>query len=210
MELCSLPVIYLGPNHGGGNADNGNLLKRTHTYTATLSAPNPAAGHHRLTSQLETPGYLPASLGQSLVGSQLLSPGSWCAPGSVCSLQESISWVLCKFWQLYGRVNGNLLLEGLCHTQVCCTQGPCPCKVHCWPISPHEMLKQFCHSLCGVSVSWCTQCLFESSEHLWQVWLLILDTISPLLLSCCGFSFALGCGISPRSHSSATQPPLHC
>ena len=40
---------------------------------------------------------------------------------------ESISLVLCKFWQLYGVVNGNLLQEGLCHTQVCCTQSSCPC-----------------------------------------------------------------------------------
>ena len=39
----------------------------------------------------ETPGHSPASLGQSLVGSLLLSPGSWCAQGSVCTLQESIS-----------------------------------------------------------------------------------------------------------------------
>ena len=27
--------------------------------------------------------------------------------------------VLCKFWQLYGGVNGDLLQEGLCHTEVC-------------------------------------------------------------------------------------------
>ena len=30
--------------------------------------------------------------------------------------------VLCKFWWLYGGVNGDLLQEGLRHTQVCCTQ----------------------------------------------------------------------------------------
>ena len=35
--------------------------------------------------------------------------------------------VLYKFWQLYGAVNGDLLQEGLCHTQVCCTQSLCPC-----------------------------------------------------------------------------------
>ena len=34
--------------------------------------------------------------------------------------------VLCKFWQLYGGVNGDLLQENVCHTQVCCTQSPCP------------------------------------------------------------------------------------
>ena len=41
--------------------------------------------------------------------------------------QESVSPFLCKFWKLYGGVNGNLLREGLCHTQVYCTQSPCSC-----------------------------------------------------------------------------------
>ena len=67
---------------------------------------------------------------------------------------------------------------------------------------------QFCLSLCGVSGSWCTQGLFEPSKHLWQVWDLIPNIILPLLPSCWGFSFALGCGVSPQIHSSATQPPL--
>ena len=60
-------------------------FKRSHVCTATLSAPNPAAGHHRPTPPLETPGHFWASLGQSLVGSLLLSPGSWCTQGSVCA-----------------------------------------------------------------------------------------------------------------------------
>ena len=38
--------------------------------------------------------------------------------------------------------------------------------------------------------------LFEPSENLWYVWGLILNAISPLLTSCWGFSFALGCGVS--------------
>ena len=38
--------------------------------------------------------------------------------------------------------------------------------------------------------------LFESSEHLWQVRGLILNPILPLLPSCWGFSFVLGCGVS--------------
>ena len=38
--------------------------------------------------------------------------------------------------------------------------------------------------------------LFELSERLWWVWGLILKEISPFLLSCWGFSFALGCGVS--------------
>ena len=49
-------------------------------------------------------------------------------------------------------------------------------------------------SLCRVS--WCTQFLFEPSEHLWRVWGLILNVILPLPPSCCAFSFALECGVS--------------
>ena len=35
---------------------------------------------------------------------------------------------------------------------------------------------------------------FESSEHLWWVWGLTLNTILPLLSPCWDFCFALGCG----------------
>ena len=139
-------------------------FKRSHACTTTFSAPNPAAGHHRLTPPPETPRHSWASLGQSLVGSLLLSPGSWYAQGSVCSLQESISPVLCKFWQLYGGVNADLLQEGLCHTQVCWTQSPCLCgSLLLTRTSTGDTQTQFCLSLCGVSGSWCTQSLFEQS-----------------------------------------------
>ena len=98
----------------------------------------------------------------------------------------------------------NLFQEGLCHTQVCCTQSPCLCSI---PLLTHTSIvdtqTQFCLSLRGVSGSWCTQGLFEPSERLWWVCGLILNVISPLLLSCWGFSYAVGCGISPQSHSRA-------
>ena len=103
-------------------------FKRSQAGTAVLSAPNPAAGHHQCMPLLETSGHSRASLGQSLMGSLLLFPGSWCTQCFVCALQESVSPVLYKFWQLYGGVNGNLLQEGLCHTQVYYTQSPCPCS----------------------------------------------------------------------------------
>ena len=47
--------------------------------------------HHRLLRHSQ------ASLAQSLVGSLLLSPGSWYAQGFVCALRESVSPVLWKF-----------------------------------------------------------------------------------------------------------------
>ena len=139
-------------------------FKRPHACSDALSAPNLAAGHHSLTPPLETPGHSGARLGQSLMGSLLLSPGSWCTQCSVCALLESVSPVLCKFWWLSGGINGDLLQEGLCHTQVCCNQSPCPCSR---PLltrsSTGDTQTQFWFSLCGVSGSWCAQGLFEPS-----------------------------------------------
>ena len=118
-----------------------------------------------------------------------------------CVLQEFVSPIPCKFWWLYGGVNGDLLQEGLCHTH---TQGPCPC---CSPLLTRtytgDTQTQFCLSLCGVSGSWCTQGLFEPSECVWWRWGVIPKANSSLLVSCWGFS-ALGHGISPQSHSSTT------
>ena len=124
--LCSLPLFPWGQTVVEVMKIMVTSFKRSHAYTATLSAPNPAASHHRLTPLLETPGHSQASLGQSLMGSLLLSPGSWCTRFSLC-LPKVCFPVLCKSWQLSGGVNGDLLQEGLCLTQVCCTQCPCPC-----------------------------------------------------------------------------------
>ena len=82
-------------------------FSRFHVGIAALSAPDP--GHRRPMPPVETLGHSQARLGQSLVGSLFLSPGSWCTQGSVCGLQEFVSPVLCKFWWLYGGVNGHLL-----------------------------------------------------------------------------------------------------
>ena len=139
-------------------------FKRSHACAATLSVPNPVAGHHWPTPLLETPGHSQASLGQSLFGSPLLSPGSWYTRFCLCSPRVYFP-ALCKFWQLYGGVNGDLLQEGLCHTQVCCMQSPCPCGR---PLLTHTTTgvaqTQFCLSLCGVPGFWCTQGLFEPSD----------------------------------------------
>ena len=167
----------------------GTSFERSHAGTAALSAPNAVSGHFQPMPPPETPGHSQASLGQSLVGPLLLSPGSWWAQYFLCALQESVSPVLCKFWGLYDGVNGDLLQEGLCHTQVCCTQSPCP-----WgrPLLTHtttgDTQTQFWLSVFGVSGSWCTQGLSEPSECIWWVGGLILNMILPLLQSCWGLT----------------------
>ena len=94
-------------------------FKWSQACTAALSDPNPAARHCQPTPQPQTPGHSQASLGQSLMGqSLLLSSGSWHTEAFICALQESVPPGLCKFWRLYGGVNGNLLQDGLRHSQV--------------------------------------------------------------------------------------------
>ena len=65
--------------------------------TAASSFPDPTAGYCQSTLLPETPKHSQAILAQSLVGSLLLSSGSWGAQGLVCALQESVSPVLWKF-----------------------------------------------------------------------------------------------------------------
>ena len=83
-----------------------------------------------------------------------------------CGITTSFSWVLvctsfcfcplrvyfpvlCKFWQLYSGVNGDLLQEGLCHTQVCCTQSHGPCDS---PLRTRTSTGDTQHSSVSVSV----------------------------------------------------------
>ena len=87
MELYSLSAIYLGPSYGGDYEDNGDLLQTSHACTATLSTPNPAAGHYRPTLPLDTHRQVWVSL---LKGhcSFLLCPG---AQGSLFAIQVSVA-----------------------------------------------------------------------------------------------------------------------
>ena len=82
------------------------------------------------------------------------------------------------------------------HRQVCCTQSSYPCSR---PLPTHvftgDTQTHFGLNICGVPGSWCTQvCL--SPLDVWQEWGLFLSVSLPLLPSCWGFYFALGCGVS--------------
>ena len=102
---CVPSLLFdLRPNYGGGNEDNVDLLQKVHA----IPHPVPPTPQQATTNPLETPEHSQGSLGQSLVGALVPPPVSWCAQAFVCALQESVSPVLCKFWQLYGGVNGNV------------------------------------------------------------------------------------------------------
>ena len=130
-------------------------FKRSHAHTAALNAPDPVAGHRQPTPPPETPGHSWASLGQSLVGPLLLSPGSWCAQSFVCGLQQSVSPVLCKFWGLYGGGKWQppsrelMRYSGLLHTDTLALWQATPDLYRCRRLSSTQ--RQVWLSLCGVS-----------------------------------------------------------
>ena len=75
-------------------------------------------------------------------------------------------------------------------------RAPALAAVHCWPVPPQETLKHNSGSVSVASLGPGVHSLFEPFEHLWWVCSLILNALSPLLRSCWGFFFALGCGVS--------------
>jgi len=84
-------------------------------------------------------------------------------------------------------------------SQVCCSQSPCPCGRPL--LTPASADTQTLNSRSGsVSVGslgpGANNVFFELSKCFWLVWGLIVNAVSPLLLSCWGFSFGLGCGVS--------------
>ena len=123
-------------------------------------------------------------------------------PRTFLTVQEFI-WYNCSAvyglsaWRLYGGIDGDLFQEPLCHTQVCRTQSPCPFGR---PLLTHssegntQTLKGRSGSV-SVGSPGVHKVLFEPSECLWWVCCLFLNTISPLLLSFWGLSFALGHGV---------------
>ena len=141
MELCSLP-IYLGPNYGGCNEDNGDLPQKIPGMYCCSLWPQP---HSRPPLTQAFTGDSQTPTGMSPGGSLFLCPGSWCTR-FCCALHESIS-------QSY--VSSGSSIVGLMMTSskgtyaVPTPRAPVPAADHCQPVPPQEMLK---HSSVPVSV----------------------------------------------------------
>ena len=86
---CVPSLLFdLRPNCGGGNEGNGDLIKRlVHCCTqCSWTLQQATADPHLCWRLLDTHG----EVSQSLVGSLLLYPGSWCAQGFIFALQERV------------------------------------------------------------------------------------------------------------------------
>ena len=137
-------------------------FRRSHTCAATLSAPT-----SRLPSTYTSAGdswTLPDKSGSVSHGVTALF--FWVlVHARFCLCPPRIYFpVLCKFWQLYGGINGDLLQEGLCHTQVCCTQ-PYPSLLYSEPLSLWQFTADpYLHRRCSNTVL---------SQSLWGLWVLV-------------------------------------
>ena len=207
------PLFYLRPNYGGANEDNGDLLRKVPCTHFCSECPWPCSRPPPTHASTGHSWTLMGKSGLVYFGVTALFPWFLVHP-NFCLYRPRVCfpssvWVLAALWW----VNGDLLQEGLCHTQVCCPQSPCSCGR---PLLTHtsagDTQTRVWFSLCGVSGSWCAQGMFEPSKCLKQVWGLILNAISPLLPSFWGFSFALGHGyllkvVQPPN--KITDPCLH-
>ena len=166
-------------------------FKRSHAGTATLSAPDPAAGHHWPTPPPVTPGHsgksgsvpcgVTAPFSWVLVHKVLLVPSKGLFPQS-CSGGSMVGLMATSSKRAYAIPRS------------AAPRAPAPAAGHCWPVPPQETLKGRSDSV-SVESPGVNRVLFEPSERLWWVWGLILKAILPLLPSCWSFSFAAGHGV---------------
>ena len=152
---CVPSLLFdLRPNYDGGNEDNGNLLRKvpcTHCYTR---CPQPCSSPPPTHASAGDSWTLTGKSGSVSCG--VIAPFSWVLVHTrFCLCPPRVCFpVLCKFWQLYSGVNGDLLQEGLSHTQVCCTQSPCPCgRPLLTRTSSGDTQTEFCLNLCEFSGS---------------------------------------------------------
>ena len=91
-------------------------------------------------------GILTCAYWPSLVGSLLLSPGSWWAQGFVYTLPESVSPGLCKFWRLYDGLLVTSSKRAYAIPRSAAPRAPAPAAVLRWPYlhrrHPNTVLSQ--------------------------------------------------------------------
>ena len=135
----------------GDNEDNGDLLQKVPCMHCCPQCPQPCSRPLPTHTPPETPGRSRASLGQPLVGSLLLSPGSWCTQGSDCACQEFLSQSCASSGSSIVELMTTSSKRGYAiPTFTAARRGAsAPVAVHCGRVHPQETQTQFCLSLVG-------------------------------------------------------------
>ena len=84
-------LFNLGPNYGGGNEDNGDLLQKAPCMYCYTHFPQSCSRRPPTYISIEDSWTLPGKSGSVSYGVTAPSPGSWCTQSSLCALHESIS-----------------------------------------------------------------------------------------------------------------------
>ena len=124
-------------------------FKRPHVCTAALSAPKPAPGHCRPMPPPETPGCSRASLGRSLVGSLLLSPGTWCTQVLFVPSQSLFPQSCVSSGSSIVGLMATSSMRAYAIPKTAAPRASVPVAYHHQPAPPQETLK---HSSLSVSV----------------------------------------------------------
>ena len=108
-------LLFTWANYGGGNEENGKLIQKVtcrHCYT---QCPQPCSRPPPTRVSTGDSWTLTGKSGSVSCGAT--APFSWVLVNTgFCFCPPRVYFpVLCKFWQLYGGVNVNLLQENLCH-----------------------------------------------------------------------------------------------
>ena len=126
---CVPSLLFdLRPNYGGGNEDNGDLLQKVPCRHCCPQCPQSCRRPLPTHASARDSWTLTGESGSVSCGATAPFPWVLVHTRFYLCLRRVYFPVLCKFWWLCGGVNSDLLQEGLCHTQVCCTQSPCPCS----------------------------------------------------------------------------------
>ena len=202
---CYLPEAKLW----GSIEDNGDLLQKAHAFTATLSAPKPAAGHCQPT---------PARDSWTLMGES----------GSIsCGVSAPFSWVLvctslflcpprvyfpvpCKFWQLYVGLMSTSSKRAYATPRFAAPWAPILAAGHCWAIPPQELLPVLSQSLWGLWV-------LVHTRVVWALWASLVgmgfdskcDFTPPTILLGLLCPWLWGISSWLLQHSTAAAP-VHC
>ena len=129
---CIPSLLFdLRPNYGVGNEDNGDLLQKVPCMHCYTQCPQPCSRPPLTHAFAGNSWTLRGKSGSVYCG--VTAPSSWvlvCTRFCLCPPRVYFP-VLCKFWRLYGGVNGDLLQEGLCLPRSVVLRAPAPVAVHC-------------------------------------------------------------------------------
>ena len=106
---CVPSLLFKGPNYGGGNEDYGNLLQKVPCMHCYTQCPQPCSRPPSTHASIRDSWTLMGKSGSVSCG--VTAPFSCalvCTRFYLCPPRACFP-VLCKFWRLYGGVNGDVL-----------------------------------------------------------------------------------------------------